>query len=512
MNAILTGLDFGSLASQSGRAAEFAARTFNAQAFADLEARVRQDLACLNYPPANWVPTQEGVLDVLVVGAGMCGQTAAYGLLREGIRNIRVIDRSAFSEEGPWGTFARMEMLRSPKQLTGPDLGVPSLTFRAWYTARFGVSAWDRLHKVWRSDWRDYLLWVRAQVGVQVENGVELRQIEPVENQAPLLRVSLSSAAGEEVLVVRKVVLAMGREGSGAPHLPTYPSNPQLSTVVGRIHHSMDSIDFSALKGKRIGVLGVGASAFDNAASALEAGAHVTMFCRRPALPQINKSKWTAFAGFFKGFPYLSDSERWQIYAYIFDAQVPPPYESVLRCERWDGFSLKLNETWLDVIMQHDGVEVHSSLGRYTFDALIFGTGFDVNLQERPELCVFAPHILTWGDRMGDTSWPGSVESDSRSEAGRFPYLTDDFQLQGRTAAAPSTLESLFLFNWGATLSQGAVAGDIPGLGHGSLKLAASIAKALFKEDALKLRDKLLDLSEPELRLTSFYQPKNSNQ
>ena len=40
----------------------------------------RHDLARLNYPPANWVPERAGpdgkrVLDVLVVGAGMCGQT-----------------------------------------------------------------------------------------------------------------------------------------------------------------------------------------------------------------------------------------------------------------------------------------------------------------------------------------------------------------------------------------------------------------------------------------------------
>jgi FAD-dependent urate hydroxylase len=93
----------------------------------------RHDLARLNYPAANWVPerfTPDGkrVLDVLVVGAGMCGQTAGWNLLREGIRNIRVIDQATWRHEGPWNTTARMPILRSPKHLTGPDLGVPSLT------------------------------------------------------------------------------------------------------------------------------------------------------------------------------------------------------------------------------------------------------------------------------------------------------------------------------------------------------------------------------------------------
>ena len=39
------------------------------------------------------------MLDVLVVGAGMCGQTAGWNLLREGIRNIRVIDQATYRRE-----------------------------------------------------------------------------------------------------------------------------------------------------------------------------------------------------------------------------------------------------------------------------------------------------------------------------------------------------------------------------------------------------------------------------
>ena len=139
----------------------------------------RHDLARLNYPPANWVPERIGpdgkrVLDVLVVGAGMCGQTAGWNLLREGIRNIRVIDRNPHGHEGPWNTTARMPILRSPKHLTGPDLGVPSLTFRAWYEAQHGADGWEELYKVLRLDWMDYLVWVRKVVDLPVENGVAL--------------------------------------------------------------------------------------------------------------------------------------------------------------------------------------------------------------------------------------------------------------------------------------------------------------------------------------------------
>ena len=69
-------------------------------------------------------PYGRALLDMLVVGGGMCGQTATFALMREGVRNLRCIDRAPYGREGPWATFARMDTLRSPKQLTGPDLGV----------------------------------------------------------------------------------------------------------------------------------------------------------------------------------------------------------------------------------------------------------------------------------------------------------------------------------------------------------------------------------------------------
>ena len=106
---------------------QFIASPRNLPALAALEQRARADLATLNFPPPNWVlpataPEGSQALDVLVVGAGMCGQTAGYALLREGISNIRVIDRNPRGDEGPWATYARMLTLRSPKHLTGPDL------------------------------------------------------------------------------------------------------------------------------------------------------------------------------------------------------------------------------------------------------------------------------------------------------------------------------------------------------------------------------------------------------
>src|SRR3954447_21832827 len=87
-----------------------------------LAAEARRVFERMVFPAPNWVPPVDGpdgkpALDVLVIGAGMCGQTLALALARDGVRNIRVVDRAPRGREGPWGTYARMDILRSPKHL-----------------------------------------------------------------------------------------------------------------------------------------------------------------------------------------------------------------------------------------------------------------------------------------------------------------------------------------------------------------------------------------------------------
>jgi cation diffusion facilitator CzcD-associated flavoprotein CzcO len=76
----------------------------------------------------------------------------------------------------------------------------------------------------------------------------------------------------------RKAVLATGQEGAGHWWMPDF-----VQTLPSRLRaHVWDSVDFAALRGKVVAVLGAGASAFDNAAAALEAGAtEVHLFCLR---------------------------------------------------------------------------------------------------------------------------------------------------------------------------------------------------------------------------------------
>ncbi len=111
----------------------------------ELTPRVEKDLALTHYPKREWVlPRQtaksEHVYDVIIVGAGQSGLGIGFGLLRQNINNILIIDKAPQGEETPWTTYARMITLRTPKHITSIDLDIPSLTYQAWFETQFGKS------------------------------------------------------------------------------------------------------------------------------------------------------------------------------------------------------------------------------------------------------------------------------------------------------------------------------------------------------------------------------------
>ncbi len=468
---------------------------------------IRRDLECLGYPPANWLSASAGpegkpLLDVLIVGGGMCGQTAAFALLREGIADIRIIDRAPRGLEGPWATYARMETLRSPKHINGPDLGVPSLTFRRWYEAQHGGEGWAALYKIPRLIWRDYLIWLRDVLQLRVENETRLVSLCLEQDS---VRAHIEGPAGEETIRARRVVLAMGRDGSGAPRWPVFPSfDRRASSTHGRVLHAADDIDFASLGGTRIGVLGAGATAFDNGATALEAGAaEVTLFARRTVLPQINKSKWASFPGFQHGFLALPDAWRWRFLNYIQEEQVPPPHETVLRCDRHAGFHLRQGEPWLDLDASATDVRVTTNARIYRFDVAIIATGFDVDLTNRPEIALFREDIQLWRDHVS------AEEAKRFPEAARHPYLGDGFELIARDPGAAQALGRIHLFNGGSTMSHGQLAGDIPGLATGAVRLAIAMARGLFSESKEQHYAALQAFDDRELEPTRYFVPVN---
>lgn len=465
-----------------------------------LSDRVRRELTYLSYPPREWtVPrARDGapVLDVLIVGGGQSGLGIAFGLKLERITNIRVIDRSPRGLEGPWRRFARMKALRTPKEVTGIDFGIPSLTIRAWYEAQFGRQAWERIDRLPQEIWRSYLDWYRDVLDLVVENEVELALIEPA---GDLLLAYLRHAERIERVHARKIVLATGFDGNGSWRAP-----PSLvvNLPTNRYAHSADDIDFRRLAGKRVGVLGVGASAFDNTATALEAGAARVDLCfRRVDIPRINPLIWMNFAGMFGHFGELPDLERWRFMRHILDERpVPPTQEAFWRCRRFENFAWHANCAWKSVREEPDGATIETNVGTFAFDFIIFATGVETDLSARPELTSILHHIALWRDRFMP---PPGEESDSLA---RHPYLGTAFEFTERQPGSAPFLGRLHNFTFGAMPSLGLTGAAITGMKYGVRRLVNGLARDLFREDAAAYYQDLLTYATPELEtLESAY-------
>lgn len=468
----------------------------NLSAFPDgidaLEARLRQDLDWLELPAKPWVPvrTVEGkeVIDVVVIGGGMAGLVASGMLKRLGVANHVVLDRASAGHEGPWVTFARMRTLRSPKQLTGPAMGLPALTFRAYYEALHGREAWVALDRAPRETWMEYLTWYRRVLELPVRNRVSVNEVIPRDDG--MLDVSCSEDGRKQTIIARHVVLATGRDGLGGPFVPDIADN-----IARRFWaHTADAIDFSALAGKRVGVIGAGASAMDNAATALEAGAaRLDMFVRRKELPRINKFTGIGSQGVVHGFAGLPDEWKWRFLDYAMGQQTPPPRPSVLRVSSFEQAHLHL-ESPITGLKQEDGeIVVTTPKGGYRVDFLIFGTGFKVDLTERPELAAFEPHIRLWRDRFPTP--PGM----SNAELEGSPDLGDAFEFLEKVPGACPALAKIHCFNFPATLSHGKLTGDIPAISEGADRLARGIVRSLFVADREKHFENLQAFDTPEL-------------
>ena len=456
-----------------------------------LEARLQEDLSRLELPGKDWVRPRvingERLLEVAIIGGGMAGLTASVALSNLGVRSCN-FDRSPAGFEGPWATTARMETLRSPKQLTGPALGLPSLTFRAWFEAQYGRREWEALDKIPRLQWMDYLRWYRRvmQVDVRNEHHVSRVRLHP-DNY---LELTVQSPGGQQRIGARHLILATGRDGLGGP---SYPSFAQKVPAHLRAHSS-DVFDYATLAGKRVGVIGAGASAMDSAATALESGAQsVDLIIRRDTIPRINKGKGSGNPGLVQGYAGLPDDWKWRIRHYINEQQVPPPKGSTLRVASHHNARFNVGCSVEDIQVRDDVIYLETPKGTFVFDFLFFATGFKIDWHLRPEYADIAPLVRTWAERYQ----PAPGEEDAELSA--CPDLGPGFEFQPKAGIDAPLLANIHCFSYPAVASHGTVSGDIPAISDGAEVIARAITGALYQEDVAGYYEQLLAYEEPEL-------------
>lgn len=443
----------------------------------ELEKALAVDFKLINYPPLPLRENkddQEGeqIYDVVIIGAGMAGLAAGAALFQEGIFNIMLFDENTEGIEGPWRNYARMKTLRSEKEDIGPALGIPHLTFQAWYEAQHGTVQWNELNKIPTQLWMEYLVWFRRVMQLPVVNESRLTAIFPNEEYFIL---EFKNFEKTFQIKASKVVLATGRKGFGGPKIPGFAHELPKEHWA----HVAEQIDFKAFQGKKIGVVGGGSSALDAAATGLEArAAQVDLLVRSPCLPCVNKFASLPMHCFQSSFYYQPCEWRWKVMNHILNCTVPPPIDSLKRVQSYSNFNISSDTKIVKATVKQGKVELETNKGMFRYDFIIFGTGFEVNIEYQPELKNISEKILLWKDQLACTN------NFCDTDHGNFPFLGPSFEFMEKIPHQSPYLKNIYCFNYASLLSHGRLSTDIHSLSIGAKRLAEGIARDFIQQQS----------------------------
>jgi cation diffusion facilitator CzcD-associated flavoprotein CzcO len=448
----------------------------------DPDTDARTALRLIGPDPANWVPDRSGIdHNVAIIGGGQTGCALAFALRRAGIGKVTVLE-AAPDERGAgiWLNAARMNLLRTPKTLPGPELGIPAFSFQAWYEARHGQQAYAAIDRIRRTDWAEYLSWYKRFLGIVPRYGTRLMRIEPAGDH---LRLHLDTSGGARVETTRKIILATGFDGSGGRFIPdVLTSNLSPAWYA----HTEDAIDFAALRGKTLGVIGAAASAFDAAGLALEHGAAaVHLFARRDTIAAVPITRSRGFAGAYDNYYQLPDADRWHQAIRYFRAGSTPTTDAIERAVKFPNFHVHLAAPWTNAAERDGAVETVIKGTTFRLDFVIAGTGYSAELSARPELRDFADQILLWRDRYT----PPSAEQDAM--LGGYPYLGAGHELLEKTQGSSPLLKHIHVQNPAGFVSFGLPIGDVPSMKRDIPVIVGRISADLFQADLDVLRRRM---------------------
>ena len=251
----------------------------------------------------------------------------------------------------------------------------------------------------------------------------------------------------------RRVVLATGRGGAGGDKIPDFID---VGSVAGsRSPYQRGYRLRAAGAGRSIGIVGGGASAWDNAATALEHGAaRVDMYVRRHSLaadqqgPRLRARRVISTAG-----QALDDAERWALFVYLNDAQAPPPHETVRRRAAATGVSHPFRQAGRACRRGSTAGSLVSIRGEDVprlHDFLIVGTGFHVGCRTNPGT---RPLFAAWL-RAGAIATSRRKSCGDRSSATFLIWVTASNCWSGSPGSCTG-LSRIHLVNHGAALEPG---------------------------------------------------------
>ena len=435
----------------------------------ELEARARREMEILGHNH-DWVPDpSDGAYNVLIIGGGQAGLGAAFALQRHRIGKVKILDAAPADSIGCWSRYARMHTLRSPKNMKGIELDVPSLHTESWFRAKYGDEAWEHTTLVPRLDWHEYLEWYRTVTDADVDFETEVTEVLPP-----------SEPGGAFTVRARRCGEAAGDGGGGSEG----------------VEYRAQRVIFA------LGLDGGGASGFDNAGTALEAGAEsVTLFQRSAQVATKNSLRWMEFPGMQERFFDLPDDKKWEFGLFNGGLPQPPTQASIWRAFAFDNFSLHEGTTIKSIEVISDGDAAGGTSGTEELlvtdnhgdvtvvDFIISATGYTVDLALRPELQEFVGDIQLWSDQY----FPAAGHP-----MGKCPYLGDGFQFQPKAGAETEAevgveaeagadpaeyIPRLYHFSTGARASHGLAGNQLSGIYAGITRMSARIATDIMAEN-----------------------------
>ncbi|MCX6468723.1 MAG: NAD(P)/FAD-dependent oxidoreductase [Corynebacteriales bacterium] len=231
---------------------------------------------------------------VVIIGSGFSGLGMAVQLRRKGINDFLILEK-AESVGGTW----------RDNTYPGCACDVPSLMYSYSFESR---GSWS---KVWSSqpEIEKYLQDVSDKRGVTQKIHFGQKLVSGYWSEAES-RWHVLTEAGQEY-VAQYVV-----SGVGALHIPNFPDIPGIDKFAGQTFHSAQWDHSVELTGKRVAVLGTGASAIQFLPFVQKEAGELTVFQRSPAwvLPRRNFAVPAAVRTVLSKVPLTRRIARWSVY------------------------------------------------------------------------------------------------------------------------------------------------------------------------------------------------------
>lgn len=234
------------------------------------------------------------LIDAVIVGAGLGGLCAAIRLRASGVDSIAILERSA-EVGGTW----------RDNVYPGCACDVPSHMYSFSFAPHTG---WTRPYPQ-QQEIQDYIL--------RITGAYALRPLIRFDSDVQALRWLADrqcwqiDVQGQPLMLARHVILA-----TGPLNKPAIPELPRADQFAGETFHSSHWRHDIDLQGKRIAVVGTGASAIQFVPEIAPAAAHVDVFQRTPAwvMPRWDQPYGAVRRWLYGNVPGLQRLSRWRVY------------------------------------------------------------------------------------------------------------------------------------------------------------------------------------------------------